>query len=166
MQKGSLFFEENLFIEMSWPSRILLIVLLLSYGFRHGKEEDVLSPMELQFFDDYFVLYQPKATLAEISFEKYMKKCSTMILPNVPICLSLSGFTFMEGPPSSGTNMTKVSKNRRSWRKGGIFSAGASTLLFRVRRFRAFHAISLEHTGATSSNHTGAGSNNHLTRVN
>lgn len=57
---GSLFFEENLFMEMSWSSRILLIVLLVCYGFRHGKEEDVLSPIELQFFDDYLVLYYPK----------------------------------------------------------------------------------------------------------
>lgn len=56
---GSLVFRENLFAELSWSTRVLLIVLAIGVGVA-GKTEYVPSPMELQFFDEYLVLYLPK----------------------------------------------------------------------------------------------------------
>lgn len=57
---GSLLFQDNLFSELSWTARILLIVLALGVTSLGGKKENIPSPIELQFYDDYFVLYRPK----------------------------------------------------------------------------------------------------------
>ena len=57
---GSLLFQDNLFSELSWTARVLLIVLVFGVTFLGGKKEYAPSPMELQFFDDHLVLYLPK----------------------------------------------------------------------------------------------------------
>ena len=80
---GSLVFQNNLFSELSWAARILLIALALGITFLGGKKEDIPSPMELQFFDDHLVLYLPKryysknVTRMEINEMKYSEitKC-------------------------------------------------------------------------------------------
>lgn len=80
---GSLLFQGNLFSELSWTARILLIVLALGVTFLGGKKEYAPSPMELQFFDNYLVLYLPKryyskrVTRMEINQMKYSEitKC-------------------------------------------------------------------------------------------
>ena len=80
---GSLLFQDNLFSELSWTARILLIVLALGVTFLGGKKEYAPSPMELQFFDDHLVLYLPKryysknVTRMEINRMKYSEitKC-------------------------------------------------------------------------------------------
>ncbi len=55
---GSFVFQDNLFLELNWTAKILLVVLAISVGFR--KTEWFPSFMELRFFDDYLVIYQPK----------------------------------------------------------------------------------------------------------
>lgn len=80
---GSLLFQDNLFLELSWTTRVLLIVLALGVTFLGGKTEYAPSPMELQFFDDHLVLYLPKryyskrVTRMEINQMKYSEitKC-------------------------------------------------------------------------------------------
>lgn len=80
---GSLLFQDNLFSELSWTARVLLIVLALGVTFLGGKKEYAPSPMELQFFDDHLVLYLPKryysksVTRMEINKMKYSEitKC-------------------------------------------------------------------------------------------
>ncbi len=57
---GSLVFAENLFAEITWTTRILLIVIALGVLFVGRKKQNVESPMELQFFDHYLVVYRPK----------------------------------------------------------------------------------------------------------
>ena len=57
---GSLLLQSNLFSELSWTARVLLVVLALGVTFYGGKKEYAPSPMELQFYDDYLVLYLPK----------------------------------------------------------------------------------------------------------
>lgn len=57
---GSFVFHDNLFSEMSWTARILLIVLAVGIGFWGGKKVDTPSQMELQFYDDFLVFYLPK----------------------------------------------------------------------------------------------------------
>ena len=57
---GSLIFQDNLFSELSWSTRMLLIVVANIALFGGGKKENVPSPMELQFYDDYLILYRPK----------------------------------------------------------------------------------------------------------
>lgn len=57
---GSLLFQDNLFSELSWTARVLLIVLAFGVTFLGGKKEYAPSPMELQFYDDHLVLYLPK----------------------------------------------------------------------------------------------------------
>ena len=68
---------------MSWTVRIFLIILAIGFGFYGGKKEYMPSPMELQFFDDYLVLYLPKryysnkVTRKQINMMKYseISKC-------------------------------------------------------------------------------------------
>lgn len=80
---GSILFHDNLFTELSWPVRIMLIIVVLRFGFYGGKKEYFPSPMELRFYDDYLVLYLPKryyskrVTRKEISTMKYadISKC-------------------------------------------------------------------------------------------
>ena len=57
---GSLIFQDNLFSEFSWTTKILLILLVVRFSFYSGKKEYMPSPMELQFYDDYLVLYLPR----------------------------------------------------------------------------------------------------------
>ena len=57
---GSLIFQENLFFELPRSTRILLIVVAIGVLFVGSKKENVSSPMELQFYDDYLILYRPK----------------------------------------------------------------------------------------------------------
>lgn len=57
---GSFLFQDNLFSELSWTARILLIALVLDVSFFGEKKEYAPSPMELQFYDDRLVLYLPK----------------------------------------------------------------------------------------------------------
>lgn len=74
---GSLLLQSNLFSELSWTARVLLVVLALGVTFYGGKKEYAPSPMELQFYDDYLVLYLPKRyyskriTRMEINQMKY-----------------------------------------------------------------------------------------------
>lgn len=57
---GSFVFDDNLFFELSWVSRVLLITVAITVFFSMGKNEMVPSPMELRFYDDYMVIYRPK----------------------------------------------------------------------------------------------------------
>lgn len=56
---GSLFFKENLFGEMTWTHRVLLIALAISVSYTGGKKK-VESEAELWFYSDYLVLYREK----------------------------------------------------------------------------------------------------------
>lgn len=56
---SSLIFQDNLFSELSWTARCLLIALAIGVMFTN-KKEDVPSPIELQFYDDYLILYRLK----------------------------------------------------------------------------------------------------------
>lgn len=80
---GSFLFQDNLFSELSWTARILLIILAFGVSFLGRKREYAPSPMELQFFEDYLVLFLPKryyskrVTRMEINQMKYSEitKC-------------------------------------------------------------------------------------------
>ena len=67
---GSLVFQDNLFSEMSWTTRCLLIAVAIGVAFVGSKKENIPSPIELQFYDDYLILYRPK--------RYYSKKVSRM----------------------------------------------------------------------------------------
>lgn len=56
---ASLLFQENIFMELSLLTRILLIGLVIKVLF-FGKKVETPSPMELQFYDDRLVFYLPK----------------------------------------------------------------------------------------------------------
>ena len=57
---GSFIFHDNLFSEISWTARILLIMLAVATLFVGNKREYTPSPMELRFYDDALVMYQPE----------------------------------------------------------------------------------------------------------
>ena len=57
---GSLLFQDNLFLEFSWSSRLLLIMLAIVVTVVTSRQENAPSPMELQFYNDYLILYRPK----------------------------------------------------------------------------------------------------------
>ncbi|RDU37315.1 hypothetical protein DRW41_05540 [Neobacillus piezotolerans] len=56
---GSLIFQDNLFSELSWSSRILLIALAIGVSFAGGNKR-VASPFEIQFYDYYLIVYRDK----------------------------------------------------------------------------------------------------------
>ncbi len=57
---GSFLFQDNLFLELSWTSRILLIALAIGVTSFGTKKEYSPSELELQFYDDYIIFYLPK----------------------------------------------------------------------------------------------------------
>ena len=83
----SIIFGDNLFLELSWTTRILLISLALGVLFT-GKKEDVPSPAELRFYDDYFVLflhrkyYSKRCIRQEYLEMKYSDITKVKYLPN------------------------------------------------------------------------------------
>lgn len=69
----SIIFGENLFLELSWTARILLIAIALGILFT-GKKEDVPSPAELRFYDDYLLLFLERKYYSERSIkQEYLK---------------------------------------------------------------------------------------------
>lgn len=57
---GSLLFQDNLFMELSGTTRVLLIVLAIGVTFWGNKKEYSPSPLELRFYDEYIVFYLEK----------------------------------------------------------------------------------------------------------
>lgn len=84
MVVGSLFFRTFLFLEMSFAGKILFVTLVINLFVGRTRQEDTLSYMELQFYDDYLVLYRPsryyskKVTRKEINKMPYkeISKCT------------------------------------------------------------------------------------------
>lgn len=56
---GSLFFQDNLFSELSWSARVLLIAMAIGLSFK-STDKRVASPFEIWFYDDYFIVYREK----------------------------------------------------------------------------------------------------------
>lgn len=56
---GSIIFQDNLFSELSWTTRMILISLVLGVMFT-GKTEKIKSPIEIRFYKDYLVVYREK----------------------------------------------------------------------------------------------------------
>jgi hypothetical protein len=56
---GSVLFQDNLFSELSWTARILLVAAAIGV-FVSGEKIRVPSPIELRFYDDYLIVYRPK----------------------------------------------------------------------------------------------------------
>ena len=52
----SLFFRENLFFELSWTARIILIVLAVTCVFQGGSDYKPY-PMEIRFYEDYMEFF-------------------------------------------------------------------------------------------------------------
>lgn len=80
---GSFIFQENLLTGLSWTTRCLLIAVAIGALLFGKKKEDVPSPIEIQFYDNYLILYRPmrvynkKVTRMEINKMMYsdIKKC-------------------------------------------------------------------------------------------
>lgn len=53
---GSFIFQDNLFAELSWTARVLLVCLAMGVMFT-GKNEELPCPTEIRFYDDYLVVY-------------------------------------------------------------------------------------------------------------
>ena len=56
---GSIIFGDNLFMELSGTTRILLIILILGILF-YSDDKRAPSEMEIRFYDDYIILYREK----------------------------------------------------------------------------------------------------------
>ena len=84
---SSIIFGDNLFLELSWTARILLISLALGMLFT-SKTEDLPSPAELRFYDDYLVLffhrkyYSEKCIRQEHLEMKYIDITKVKYFPN------------------------------------------------------------------------------------
>lgn len=70
---GSIIFGENLFLELSWTTRVLFVCLAIGVFFS-GKSEEVAIPAELQFYNDYLILFRPnKYYSKKVSRQEYFK---------------------------------------------------------------------------------------------
>ena len=70
---ASIIFGENLFFELSWTVRVLLVAIGVGVLFT-GKAEDVPSPAELRFYDDYLVLFLHRKYYSERNIkQEYLK---------------------------------------------------------------------------------------------
>lgn len=56
---GSLIFQTNLFRELSWTIKGLLVALVIGLSFVGGNKR-IPSPFEIQFYDDYLIVYREK----------------------------------------------------------------------------------------------------------
>ena len=57
---GSFVFGDNLFSELSWTARMILIALAIGISFWGPKSEPVASPLEIRFYSDYLVVFREK----------------------------------------------------------------------------------------------------------
>ena len=69
----SVIFGENMFAEMGF-SGIVAIVFVAGVLIKNGGKEDVPSPIELQFYDEYLIFYQPKRYLGKRVTERRITK--------------------------------------------------------------------------------------------
>lgn len=69
---GSFVFQDNLFLEMGWATRILLIILAVLFSFR--KKEYIPSSISLQFYEDYLIIYQPRRWYSNQEIRKQFGK--------------------------------------------------------------------------------------------
>lgn len=72
---GSLIFQDNLFTELGWTARIILISLFIGTLFT-GKTEKIKSPIEIRFYDDYLVVYREKRFYSKKVSRKEFNKFS------------------------------------------------------------------------------------------
>lgn len=71
---GSFVFDSNLFSEMSWTARMILIALAIGIGFWGPKSQPVPSPIEIWFYDNYLIIYREKRYYSKkISRKEYNK---------------------------------------------------------------------------------------------
>lgn len=80
---GSLLFQDNLFAEMSFMPKVLLVALFFGTCFVKTREK-VAKPFEISFFDDHLVLYREKRyynpKLSCMEFYSFMYKDIKKIL--------------------------------------------------------------------------------------
>lgn len=80
---GSLLFQDNLFADMSFMPKVLLISLFFGTCFVKTKEK-VAKPFEIRFYEDHLVLYREKRyyspNLSRKEFDKFMYKDIKKIL--------------------------------------------------------------------------------------
>lgn len=57
---GSFLFQENLFLELSFFSQLMFVLLFIKFILFEDGKKDVPCPIELQFFKEYLVIYRPK----------------------------------------------------------------------------------------------------------
>ena len=81
---GSILLGGNLFKELSWMASILLIVLIGGVMFSGNKKEYIPSPVEIQFFDDYLLVYRKRFYYSrKVSRMEYNK----MMYSNITKCV-------------------------------------------------------------------------------
>lgn len=70
---GSILFQDNLFSELSGTSQVLLVALAIGVLFKGGTKM-VASPFEIQFYDDYLIVYRKKLYYSKkLSRKEYFK---------------------------------------------------------------------------------------------
>jgi hypothetical protein len=73
---GSFVFRDNLFTELPWSTRGLFVVIMIGVFISGNKR--VPSPIELQFFDEYLIIYIPKRyynrKVTRMEFNKFYYK--------------------------------------------------------------------------------------------
>lgn len=71
---GSFVFGNNLFSELSWTARMILIALAIGISFWGPKSEPVASPLEIRFYSDYLVVFREKRYYSrKVSRKEYNK---------------------------------------------------------------------------------------------
>lgn len=71
---GSFVFGDNLFFELSWTTRMILIALAIGIGLWGPTSAPVASPLEIRFYSNYLVVFREKRYYSrKVSRKEYNK---------------------------------------------------------------------------------------------
>ena len=110
---GSFIFQDNLFAELSWTARLLLISLAIGVMFK-GKYEEIPSPMELRFYNDYLVVYWEKKYYSKKVIRKIYDKFYYKDIHNIQFRKNINRvniYGIVEGPWYNYNNDDSLPQN-------------------------------------------------------
>lgn len=71
---GSFIVGDNLLGELSWTTRVFLIILILGIVFWRPKSQPIASPLEIRFYNNYLVVFREKRYYSnKVSRKEYNK---------------------------------------------------------------------------------------------
>lgn len=81
---SSIILRRNFISALSVSTKIILVIMIMNLFTLRIKKEEVPSPMEIQFFDEYLIVYRPKRYYSE---KKTRMEVNKIMYSNITRCL-------------------------------------------------------------------------------